>query len=235
MNEFNLKKKQYRTKAYQKKDNILSRTGFELIKNKVDFINKDFQRSLFIDDINDFKIKKLNKIDFCDFEKINKNNNRYDSIFSNFNTQLNFANNLDECLKSVYKRLENDGLFCFNILTPNSMKTIRKIFIEIDEGIFKGAFNRFGPFHDISSIIENLNYNKFKEIVVGTEFIELNYRSFDRIRDDFKEFGISNYSKNVPKFKKDFLIKTYSVFSKIIAKYKYIPVEYEIATFTSWK
>ena len=142
---------------------------------------------------------------------------------------------MDECLKSVYKILENDGLFCFNILTENSMRTIRKIFIEIDESIFDGAFNRFGPFHDISTIIESLNYNKFKEIVVGTEFIEINYRSFDKIRDDFREFGISNYYKNVPKFKKDLLVKTYSVFSKIINKYKYIPVEYEIATFTSWK
>ena len=51
MNEFNLKKKQNRTKAFQKKDNILSQTGFDLIKNKLQFINKNFEKSLFLDDI----------------------------------------------------------------------------------------------------------------------------------------------------------------------------------------
>ena len=71
MNEYNLKKKQYRTKAYQKKDNILSQTGVELIKDKLQFINKKFEKSLFLDDIMDFKSEKLNYIDLCNFEKIN--------------------------------------------------------------------------------------------------------------------------------------------------------------------
>tara|TARA_Y200000002_G_scaffold43540_1_gene31573 strand:- start:828 stop:1535 length:708 start_codon:yes stop_codon:yes gene_type:complete len=235
MNKFNLKKKEYRIKAYQKRNNFLSHTGQNLIKNKIKFINKNFNRSLFIDDINDFKSKKLNIIDTCKLDNISKNNNNYDGIFSNFNTQIAFANDFDKCLKSIYKKLKNNGLFCFNVLTPNSMKTISKIFIEIDQSIYDGAFNRFGPFHDIPTVIEKLNNNKFEEIVVGTEFIELNYKSLDKLRRDFKEFGISNYFNNIPKFKKDFLIKTYSVFSKIIDKYNYIPVEYEIATFTSWK
>ena len=45
MSEFNLKKKQYRTEVYQKKDNILSQTGLDLIKNKLQFINKNFEKS----------------------------------------------------------------------------------------------------------------------------------------------------------------------------------------------
>ena len=235
MNEFNLKKKQNRTKAFQKKDNILSQTGFDLIKNKLQLINKKFEKSLFLDDIIDFRSEKLNQIDLCNFEKINKNNNKYDGIFSNFSTQINFAINLDFSLLAIYNKLLKDGLFCFNLLTPNSMRTIKNIFMEIDENVFNGVLNRFGPFHDIPEVIEKLNQNNFKEIVVGTEIIELNYGSFDKLREDFKEFGISNYNVNVPKFKKEFLIKTYSIFNKIIEKYNYIPVEFEIATFTSWK
>ena len=235
MNEFNLKKKQNRTKAFQKKDNILSQTGFDLIKNKLQFINKKFEKSLFLDEINEFRSEKLNQIDLCNFEKINKNNIKYDGIFSNFSTQIDFAINLDLSLITIYNKLLKDGLFCFNLLTPNSMRTIKKIFMEIDENVFNGVFDRFGPFHDIPEIIERLNQNNFKEIVVGTEIIELNYGSFDKLREDFKEFGISNYNVNVPKFKKEFLIKTYSIFNKIIEKYNHIPVEFEIATFTSWK
>ena len=34
---------------------------------------------------------------------------------------------------------------------------------------------------------------------------------------------------------KDFLNKTELLFAKIVEKHKYIPVEIEIATFTSWK
>ena len=235
MSEFNLKKKQIRTKVYQKKNNILSQTGVDLIKNKLQFINKKFEKSLFLDDINDFRSEKLNQIDLCNIENINENNYKYDGIFSNFNTQTDFAINLDLSLVAIYNKLLKDGLFCFNLLTPNSMRTLKKIFMEIDENIFNGVFNRFGPFHDIPEIIKKLNLHNFKEIVVGTEIIELNYRSFDKLREDFKEFGISNYNISVPKFKKEFLTKTYSVFSKIIEKYNYIPVEFEIATFTSWK
>ena len=235
MNEYNLKKKQYRTKAYQKKDNILSQTGVELIKDKLQFINKKFEKSLFLDDIMDFKSEKLNYIDLCNFEKINKNNSKYDGIFSNFSTQIDFAINLDLSLIAIYSKLLKDGLFCFNLLTPNSMRTLKKIFMEIDENVFNGVFNRFGPFHDIPEIIEKLNQNSFKEIVVGTQIIEINYKSFSKIREDFKEFGISNYNINVPRFKKEFLTKTYSIFAKIIEKHNHIPVEFEIATFTSWK
>ena len=230
MDKFYLKKKQY-----QKKDNFLSQTGVDLIKNKLQFINKKFERSLFLDDIMDFKSEKLNKIDTYSLEKINKNIFKYDGIFSNFSTQIDFAVNLDLSLIAIYNKLLKDGLFCFNLLTPNSMRTIKKIFMEIDENVFNGVFNRFGPFHDIPEIIEKLNQNNFKEIVVGTQIVELNYGSFDKLREDFKEFGISNYNINVPGFKKEFLTKTYSVFNKVIEKYKHIPVEFEIATFTSWK
>ena len=235
MNEFNLKNKKYRTKIYHKKDNFLSQAGSDLIKNKLQFVNKKFEKSLFLDDINNFRSDKLNQIDVCNFETINENNNRYEGIFSNFSTQIDFAINLDLSLIVIYNKLLKDGLFCFNLLTPNSMRTIKNIFMEIDENIFNGVFDRFGPFHDVPEIIEKLNQNNFKEIVVGTEMIELNYQSFDKLREDFKEFGISNYNTNVPRFKKKFLTKTYSVFSKIIEKYNHIPVEFEIATFTSWK
>ncbi len=235
MDKFNLKKKKYRTELYQKKDNILAKTGVNQIKNKLQFINKNFKKSLFIDEIKNFNSEKLNQIDLCNFDQLNENKNKYEGIFSNFGTQLEFAMNLDLSLFTIYNKLSKDGLFCFNLLTQNSMRTIIKIFMEIDENVFNGVFNRFGPFHEVPEIIEKLNQNKFKEIVVGTELIELNYKSFDKLRHDFKDFGISNYYMSVPKFKKEFLDKTYSVFSKIIEKYKHIPVEYEIATFTSWK
>ncbi len=125
--------------------------------------------------------------------------------------------------------------FCFNLLTLNSFTTLQKIFLEIDDHVFNGAQLRFGPFHNIPNIISGLNDNKFKEVVVSTENIEVNYKSLTKIRKDFKELGISNYYKEKSRTNKNFYTKTTSLFKELVAKHDYIPVEIEISTFTSWK
>ena len=85
------------------------------------------------------------------------------------------------------------------------MKTIKNIFNEIDDHIYNGAFNRFGPFFDVQEIIENLNKKKLKDIVVSTELLELKYKSLNKLRSDFKTFGIININNDIPKFNKDFM------------------------------
>jgi hypothetical protein len=235
MQKFNLKKRQNRKNLYRNKNNLLFHTGSQLINDKLKFIKKDLISCLFLDDAFNLSGKEVSHVDTCDIKNIKKSKSEYSSILSNFSTQIEFSSNLDDCLISIYNKLDKDGLFCFNVLTPNSMKTLNKIFIEIDESIFKGSYNRFGPFHDVSLIIEKLNLHNFKDIVVGIDLLELNYKSFTKLRQDFREFGISNYYNEIPKFKKEFLIKSNSIFSKIIEKYNHISVEFEIATFTSWK
>ena len=49
------------------------------------------------------------------------------------------------------------------------------------------------------------------------------------------EADISNFFNEKHRFKKDFLKLTNNLFSKLIDNHKYIPLEIEIATFTSWK
>jgi hypothetical protein len=80
-----------------------------------------------------------------------------------------------------------------------------------------------------------MNKNKFQDVVVGIDNLEINYSSLNKLRSDFKKFGISNYFNEKYKFKKDFLSLTNKIFSKLVEKHKYIPLEIEIATFTSWK
>ena len=103
--------------------------------------------------------------------------------------QIPLANQAENIYKKIYEILNKDGYFCFNLLTLNSFTTLQKIFLEIDDHIFNGAQLRFGPFHDISNIISALNDNKFKEVVVSNESLEINYNSLNKIRKDFKEFG----------------------------------------------
>ena len=170
-----------------------------------------------------------------DINLILEKEKKVDALISNFDLQIPLANNAQNFYKNIYEILNNNGFLCFNLLTLNSFTTLQKIFLEIDDHVFNGAQLRFGPFHNISNIISDLNDNKFKEVVVSTENIEVNYKSLNKLRKDFKELGISNYYIDKSKTNKKFYKKTTSLFKELVAKHHYIPVEIEISTFTSWK
>jgi len=235
MLEFNLKKKQARKELYYKKNNFIAELGIELINKKTDLILHKPNSSILFDErlkvkgssIDDFIINDINLI----FEKEKK----VDALICNFDLQILLVNNAQNFCKKIYEILNKNGFFCFNLLTLNSFKTLQKIFLEIDDHVFNGAQLRFGPFHNISNVISVLNDNKFKEVVVSTENIEVNYKSLNKIRKDFKELGISNYYKEKSRSNKNFYRKTTSLFKELVSKHDYIPLEIEISTFTSWK
>ena len=234
MTQFNLKKKKSRERFFFNKNNIISEIGNKLLFKKVSFIKKDLDQVLVIDNN---KIKNHSKIlnyNYCEFEEIGEKNS-FDGILSNFKIHIPLIQNMNNNLNIIKQHLNDNGFFCFNLITNNSMVTIRKLFNEIDEFVFEGAYTRFGPFHEVSNVIDNLNKNGFKDVVVSTEFIELNYKNLSKLRSDFKEFGLINIYKQNQIFKRDFLKKTESLFSKIIQQHENIPIELEIATFTSWK
>ena len=81
------------------------------------------------------------------------------------------------------------------------MRTLQNIFLEIDEKIHGGAYRRFGPFLETSELIDGMNKNKFQDVVVGIDNLEINYSSLNKLRSDLKEFGIFNY------FNEKYLIK----------------------------
>ena len=235
MLEFNLKKKQARKELYYKKNNFVTELGIELINKKTDLILHKPNSSILFDER--LKVKDSLKNDFIinDINLIFEKEKKVDALICNFDLQIPLVNNAQNFYKNIYKILNKNGFFCFNLLTLNSFTTLQKIFLEIDDHVFNGAQLRFGPFHNISNIISDLNDNNFKEVVVSTENIEVNYKSLNKIRKDFKELGISNYYREKSRSNKNFYKKTTSLFKELVAKHDYIPVEIEISTFTSWK
>ena len=235
MLEFNLKKKQARKELYYKKNNFVAELGIELINKKTDLILHKPNSSILFDER--LKVKGSSKNDFIinDINLIFEKEKKVDALICNFDLQIPLVNNAQNLYKNIYKILNKNGFFCFNLLTLNSFTTLQKIFLEIDDHVFDGAQLRFGPFHNISNIISDLNDNKFKEVVVSTENIEVNYKSLNKLRKDFKELGISNYYREKSRSNKKFYKKTTSLFKELVAKHDYIPVEIEISTFTSWK
>ena len=235
MLEFNLKKKQARKELYYKKNNFVAELGIELIKKKTDLILHKPYSSILFDKRLKIKDSRSNDFIISDINLIIKNKKKVDALICNFDLQIPLMNYGQNFYKNIYEILNKNGFFCFNLLTLNSFATLQKIFIEIDNKVFNGAQLRFGPFHDISKVISDLNDNKFKEVVVSTESLEVNYKSLNKIRKDFKELGISNYYKEKSRTNKKFYKKTTSLFKELVAKHDFIPVEIEISTFTSWK
>ena len=204
MLEFNLKKKQARKELYYKKNNFVTELGIELINKKTDLILHKPNSSILFDER--LKVKDFSNNDFIinDINLVFDREKKVDALICNFDLQILLVNNAQNIYKNIYKILNKNGFFCFNLLTLNSFTTLQKIFLEIDDHVFNGAQLRFGPFHNISNIISELNDNKFKEVVVSTENIEVNYKSLDKIRKDFKELGISNYYKEKSRTNKKF-------------------------------
>ena len=235
MNEFNLKKRDVRRKAYFDKNNLLTKNGSNLINDKLKFILKKIENCLILDEDHSMDISYFKSTKIIDINDISVVEGKYDAVISNFSLQIPLFLNSSDIFNSILSKLNDNSLFCFNIITSNSMKTLQNIFIEIDEKIFDGVYRRFGPFLETTKLIEDLNKSKYKDVVVGVDNIEINYSSLNKIRNDFRKFGISNYFNEKYRFKKDFLKLTNKLFTKLIDNHKYIPLEIEIATFTSWK
>ena len=223
MNEFNLKKKDMRREAHFDKSNFLTKNGSDLIANKLKFISKKIDNYLILDEDIILDLINLNNSEIADINNISLVAGKFDAVISNFSLQIPLFINSTNVLTKILSKLNDNSLFCFNAITNNSMRTLQKVFLEIDEKIYGGVYRRFGPFLETSKLIEDMNKNKFQDVVVGIDNLEINYRSLSKLRSDFK------------KFKKDFLSLTNKIFSKLVENHKYIPLEIEIATFTSWK
>ena len=235
MLEFNLKKKQARKELYYKKNNFVAELGIELINKKTDLILHKPNSSILFDERLKINDSSSNNFMINDISLIFERKKKVDALICNFDLQIPLVNNAQNFYKNIYAILNKNGFFCFNLLTLNSFTTLQKIFLEIDDHVFDGAQLRFGPFHNISNVITDLNNNNFKEVVVSTENIIVNYKSLNKIRKDFKELGISNYYREKSRTNKNFYKKTTTLFKELVAKHDYIPVEIEISTFTSWK
>ena len=235
MNEFNLKKRNVRRRAYFDKNNLLAKNGSSLINDKLKLISKKIENCLILDEDFNMDLSNFNNTKVINISDISLVDGKYDAVISNFSLQIPLFLNSNDIFNKVISKLNDNSLFCFNAITSNSMRTLQNIFLEIDEKIFDGVYRRFGPFLETTKLIEDLNKSKYKDVVVGIDNLEINYSSLNKIRSDFRKFGISNFFNEKHRFKKDFLKLTNNLFSKLIDNHKYIPLEIEIATFTSWK
>ena len=232
-----LKKKYLLRNLHYQQDNILAQHGLENIQNILKLIKIKFNKVLIIQP----GIVKENKDFFegdyknINVEELEKETDKYDLIISNFALGFEIALEPEKYLKILNKLILKEGLLLMNILNDSSFRTLQKTFIEIDEFIFNGAHQRFGPFINTQTLIKNLDLHQFNEIVATNELLEVNYKDLKKLRSDLKTMGISNIISPKPKFNKEVLIKMRNIFKALLNNERFMPLEFEITTISSWK
>lgn len=232
-----LKKKYLLRNLHYQQDNILAQHGLENIQNILKLIKIKFNKVLIIQP----GIVKENKDFFegdyknINVEELEKETDKYDLIISNFALGFEIALEPEKYLKILNKLILKEGLLLMNILNDSSFRTLQKTFIEIDEFIFNGAHQRFGPFINTQTLIKNLDLHQFNEIVATNELLEVNYKDLKKLRSDLKTMGIGNIISPKPKFSKEVLIKMRNIFKALLNNERFMPLEFEITTISSWK
>lgn len=232
-----LKKKYLLRNLHYQQDNILAQHGLENIQNILKLIKIKFSKVLIIQP----GIVKENKDFFegnyknINVEELEKETDKYDLIISNFALGFEIALEPEKYLKILNKLILKEGLLLMNILNDSSFRTLQKTFIEIDEFIFNGAHQRFGPFINTQTLIKNLDLHQFNEIVATNELLEVNYKDLKKLRLDLKTMGIANIISPKPKFNKEVLIKMRNIFKALLNNERFMPLEFEITTISSWK
>ena len=232
-----LKKKYLLRNLHYQQDNILAQHGLENIQNILKLIKIKFSKVLIIQpgivkekkDFFEGNYKNIN------VEELEKETDKYDLIISNFALGFEIALEPEKYLKILNKLILKEGLLLMNILNDSSFRTLQKTFIEIDEFIFNGAHQRFGPFINTQTLIKNLDLHQFNEIVATNELLEVNYKDLKKLRLDLKTMGISNIITPKPKFNKEVLIKMRNIFKALLNNERFMPLEFEITTISSWK
>ena len=232
-----LKKKYLLRNLHYQQDNILAQHGLENIQNILKLIKIKFSKVLIIQPGIVKENKDFFKGDYknINVEELEKETDKYDLIISNFALGFEIALEPEKYLKILNKLILKEGLLLMNILNDSSFRTLQKTFIEIDEFIFNGAHQRFGPFINTQTLIKNLDLHQFNEIVATNELLEVNYKDLKKLRSDLKTMGIGNIISPKPKFNKEVLIKMRNIFKALLNNERFMPLEFEITTISSWK
>jgi len=234
----NLKKKYFDKNSYYSNNNFLFNHSSTNLLKILKLIKIDFKKILIIQpgiDVSFFKKNKINDYKEISYFDIENEKENYDLIISNFSLHIEVALEPTKYLNILNSILDKDGLLIISFLNDLSFRTLKKTLIEIDEFLYNGAYQRFGPFVNPQEIINLMSENKFSEIIATNDCIDVNYKNLEKLRKDIKLTATGNYNLEKAKFNRNLLIKLENIFEKLNNKGKYMPLEFEITTISAWK
>jgi len=114
---------------------------------------------------------------------------KHPSLFANFDLiiftlGLHWIDEVQSFLAQIKLMLKPDGIFIGNFLGGNSLKALRRKFIEAEIATNRPHFQHISPFIHFDHVAPLLSQAGFAEIIVDYEIIQLNYKSpLDCIRE----------------------------------------------------
>ncbi len=84
MNEFNLKKRSARRKAYFDKNNLLAKNGSDLISHKLNFMSKKIENCLITDEDLYIDVSNFNNAKIININEINEVEGKFDAVYQIF-------------------------------------------------------------------------------------------------------------------------------------------------------
>ncbi len=233
---------------------FLFKIAAESLMESLDFAAKDFEFALEIGAKNGFsgqkhpKIQKLFATEFShemnlsnsdnhlkvtmDEELICFANKSFDLIFSVLN--LHLVNDLPGCLKQIWLILKEKGFFTCSIFGPKTLFELKESILaaEIAQNLPNSA--HIMPFVTMQDFASLASRAGFKEPVVTSNSITVEYDSLNKLFSDLKGMGESNSLKKMANFpmRKNLVSEIEKHFIK---KHKKINVSFEILTLSCFK
>ena len=119
-----------------------------------------------------------------DAEQVGLADHQFDLVYSNLT--LGWLSSIPAALTEFHRLLVPGGLLTLAILGPDTLKELRESFAAVDSTIH---VHHFTDMHDMGDALVEAG---FRDIVVDAERLTIEYREFDRLLDDLREWGIGN-------------------------------------------
>lgn len=167
-------------------------------------------------------------------DKLPFKNNSFSGVVSCL--YIDNSTNAMDFFMQVFNILNENGFLIISLFGSNTLDTIKKSFIKIEERKYNGVSLRFHPLFELQTIGDQLKKIGFKNVIVETETISIKYKTIFKLMNDLRGMGLTNSLKNRSKY---FTPKSFFVdIEKHLLSNKtqnFFLAQFEMLTVTAWK
>jgi SAM-dependent methyltransferase len=125
----------------------------------------------------------------CSEESLPFNQNEFDIIVSNLH--MHWSNNIPLILSSFYRILQSKGVFLLAMVGGKSLSGLRDAFVEVEKNRSNIKYH-ISPMVKLESLSLLMQKSGFKDIVVDSYCLRLEYENFDLMLKSLQNMGESN-------------------------------------------
>ena len=131
-------------------------------------------------------------------DKLPFKNNSFSGVVSCL--YIDNSTNAMDFFMQVFNILNENGFLIISLFGSNTLDTIKKSFIKIEERKYNGVSLRFHPLFELQTIGDQLKKIGFKNVIVETETISIKYKTIFKLMNDLRGMGLTNSLKNRSKY-----------------------------------